>query len=210
MSASQVLFLFSKFSPSCHKLAETIHQHNMSFFTPVNIDDKRSRKTLKKVNIKQLPCIIVVYNSGEKEIFQGQKSHVWVHQVLAKRKAQQDVAVASGGTVNVQREDPVKSTPPPPQQGTTPISSLPIKEDEDQTGSLIRPKSSRSVVEEAKQMAAMREESSTNKGVSRTSIKKRGKKKGSLAIAPHKGLDTGKLDESSEIVFNGDSDESSD
>lgn len=252
MENTNILFLYSKFSPSCKSFTENIKRNNMNFFKYVNIDDKKSRRVLKKVGIQKLPCIVVIYDTGEKEIFQGDKSYIWFNNILKSMTQQTNIVAKSKPQVKRQ------NIPPPPDQEShvTPIDEeytpdpsmlkpIKIKEkrnhyepqsarnrgNDNKVTSLIdlglepksnqpslRPKSSKNVVELAKQMASGRESADIpmhqrnpnerKQEVLEVEVKSKPQKS---ITGPHSGLlDVGMLDETEDVNYNNFSDSESD
>ena len=228
MENTKVLFLYSDFSPSCKSFISNIKRINITFFKFVNIDNKKSRTTLKKIGVTQLPCIIVSYDKGEKEIFQGEKAYIWFEDVKSKlhprpiknsRVLPRELKVqevlepeidVSYEHASMERVEPsgidfkkpytpqsLRKTPSAPikDKGTTSISSL-IGSDTktERTHSLLKPADGRSLIENAKKMAAYRDHADVP-------IHKRG------PTASHSELiDVGKLDETADLQFDSDSD----
>ena len=93
---SQSTFLYSKFSQSCKNFTQRVRKSGITFFQYVNIDDKNSRTVLKTVNIKEIPCIVVIYDTGDKEVFQGRKAYDWFNSVVRsiEEKKRQDAALS--------------------------------------------------------------------------------------------------------------------
>lgn len=90
------ILLFSKYSEKCTKLIENVQAISQS--TPVNlfsqknmipicVDNEKVRKLVLKSNIisvKMVPCILVGYNSGEVEKYEGERAFQWVNVELSK------------------------------------------------------------------------------------------------------------------------------
>ena len=116
MENTRILFLYSKYSKACGDFIKKIKDTNISFFKYVNIDSKGSRKILKKMKIKQLPCIVVLYNETEKEVFEGEKAYAWFGNLtrsmeMEKRQEQQRVEQQ-----RVEQQQRAESYQPPPEQ----------------------------------------------------------------------------------------------
>lgn len=85
MDAPQnVLFLYSKYSPNCNYIYDTIKKMSIEFITPLCIDNKAIRERVKRsmYNIKFVPCIMLIYQSGSIEKFEGEQSLKWFNEVV--------------------------------------------------------------------------------------------------------------------------------
>ena len=79
MDSNVHVLLYSKFSQACRKFIDTME--NIPLFkdnvTLLCVDNKDVRNRIlsnSKLNIKEVPCIIRIYDSGYTEIFEGNRS----------------------------------------------------------------------------------------------------------------------------------------
>jgi len=154
----RVLFLYSHYSRACKKLSDEIKTNNIRIFTYVNIDDVGSRRSLSKLNVKTLPCIIIKYNKGETEIFQGQDSYEWVEKYMSGIKEHE---VKNPEHKGMLRKPKIKQSSASEMQ-TTNISDLIGK----QQSHTLKPKDNKSVMEYAKDMEVSRGDVEHDKGKS--------------------------------------------
>jgi hypothetical protein len=146
-----VFLLYSKYSGVCKNFTDTIKQFNLQFFQFINIDSKANRALLKKVNITKLPCIIVMYNTGEKEVLEGRNAYVWFDKLLQKiNKKEENMEenmedeVKPKKKVRFERKEEVRDD----------MQSKSIMKDERTVP--IRPKEMKGVMETASELAAGR------------------------------------------------------
>jgi len=85
--------LFSQFSQSSQKFINSIQSADIGInFNLLNIDNPDARKkilTNKKLNIKNVPCLLVVYQeNGSVEKYEGQDCFIWLNDILVKKQQQ--------------------------------------------------------------------------------------------------------------------------
>jgi len=88
-------FLYSKYSNTCKNffgLVENIPpeiKENMKF-TSLCIDNEKIRKNVlkSKLDIKNVPCILIIYNDGRAEKFEGVDAFKWGNEILFKIEQQ--------------------------------------------------------------------------------------------------------------------------
>lgn len=83
-------FLFSKYSNNCKAFAEILskipneYKNNLKL-TDICIDNENIRKNIlnsKKIDIKMVPCILIVYNNGAIEKFEGMDAFNWINEII--------------------------------------------------------------------------------------------------------------------------------
>jgi len=104
--------LYSKYSPACKKLSDTIRDANVD---PLNrlqylcIDNEKVRKRVlgsKNIQVSVVPCILAIYPDGGVEKFDGGHAHKWVETVI-----------------EAHAPPPPEPTPAPPEPETKPASA---------------------------------------------------------------------------------------
>ena len=74
----QIIFFFSKFSENCKKPIEFIENYKL----PVEyicVDSTSIKKKLKPLNfIKNVPSLIVIYDNGKSNLYEGSKVLLWL------------------------------------------------------------------------------------------------------------------------------------
>lgn len=117
MDAPQnVLFLYSKYSPNCNYIYDTIKKMSIDFITPLCIDNKTIRERVKRsmYNIKFVPCIMLIYQSGNIEKFEGEQALKWFNEVVVN-------------IIKSRQPEPIQQVPVPP-----PMTSHPENDDEEE------------------------------------------------------------------------------
>ena len=72
-----ILFLWSKFSPKCSELIQSIPPECKRFFHFINIDSKSVRENILKsssVSITKVPCVLVVHIDGLISTYEGEST----------------------------------------------------------------------------------------------------------------------------------------
>lgn len=83
-------FLFSKYSNNCKAFIEMLskipNEYKVNLkMTDVCIDNEKIRKNIlnsKKIDIKMVPCILIVYNNGAIEKFEGSDAFNWLNEII--------------------------------------------------------------------------------------------------------------------------------
>jgi hypothetical protein len=83
---SNIIFLYSKYSPNCKRLMDTIKSSNLDFFVNLCIDNQIAREKVLKSSFKieSVPCLIVTYPSGGVEKFEGSSASHWTENLLGQ------------------------------------------------------------------------------------------------------------------------------
>jgi hypothetical protein len=84
------VILYSKYSKFSKSLIETIEKSNVDFINQFQlkllcIDNEAVRKRIlnnKQIDIKTVPCILIVYNDGGVEKYEDTKAFEWVEQII--------------------------------------------------------------------------------------------------------------------------------
>ena len=83
MNKSNIV-LYSKFSPYSRKFIELANSIGLNF-TYLCIDNKETRNRIiknKQLDIKNLPCLLVVYEHGTIEKYQGEDAFIWINNLI--------------------------------------------------------------------------------------------------------------------------------
>ena len=86
------VILYSKYSKFSKALIETMEKSNVDFVNQFQlkllcIDNEVVRKRIlnnKQIDIKTVPCILIVYNDGGVEKYEDTKAFEWVEQIIAQ------------------------------------------------------------------------------------------------------------------------------
>jgi thioredoxin-like negative regulator of GroEL len=135
-------FLFSKYSNNCKAFAEILskipneYRNNLKL-TDICIDNENIRKnilTSKKIDIKMVPCILMVYNNGAIEKFEGIDAFNWINEIIGnllksqenetQLKQQQDIHNQLQQQISSQQQQIIEQQQLLEQQK---VSSIPAK-----------------------------------------------------------------------------------
>jgi hypothetical protein len=111
-----IIYLYSKFSPYCKNFSDLIS--NLNFITPVCIDSKDVRKkiTTSKLTIDVVPCVLLVYGSGQIEKYEGENCFRWAEALIKTERQPPEIIVDDSEPLEIKVESPKKkkNKPPPP------------------------------------------------------------------------------------------------
>lgn len=85
-SPSNIVLLYSKYSPNCKNIMDIIKTNNMSFIFPLCVDNQQIREVVLKSSfaISSVPCLLVTYPSGGIEKFEGINVSEWLNNLMEK------------------------------------------------------------------------------------------------------------------------------
>jgi hypothetical protein len=99
------VLVFSKFSPNCKKLIDTITSSGINMgLQSLCIDNEKVRQRIREnqqFNLTVVPCILSIYANGSVETYEGPNAFNWVENILARFAPP---------------PPPVQLPPPPPPQ----------------------------------------------------------------------------------------------
>ena len=181
MDPEYLIVLYSKYSQNCQKILQVYNKSTMDYIKMVCIDNSAFRTKLavsKSLNVKTVPCVLLMYPGNKVEKFEGQGVTEWVLQQISQNlpdtKTVLDVAPPVQVAVPQQQQQQV-AVPQQQQQVAVPqqqqqvgvqhftdISDLNLEDDQEiyerqptsQEQMVSKPKS---VSEMAAEMAAERE-----------------------------------------------------
>ena len=108
-----IIFFYSKYSAQCKKLTKFSKQlENIKY---ICIDNSIARKYIQnddKINIKYVPCILVLHDDGIVEKFEGENAFRWVTKRLPKQTPPQSVQQTPPQSVQQTPPQSVQQTPP--------------------------------------------------------------------------------------------------
>ncbi len=114
---SNVVLLYSKYSPNCKILMDNVKMAGVDFIFPLCIDNQEVRNKIKssRYSISTVPCLLVVYGTGSVEKFEGNTAHSWVDSLLARlRPPPPPQKIVSFKEIDEDDEDEDEEGPPPP------------------------------------------------------------------------------------------------
>lgn len=88
---NNVIVLYSKYSPNCQKILDIYDVSMSSFIKLICIDNEKIRKRFlqsKTIKISTVPCVILTYNDGTMEKFEGDNVSDWVIEQIANNNPQ--------------------------------------------------------------------------------------------------------------------------
>jgi hypothetical protein len=94
MSDTQIVLIYSKYSPHCKPILDIISEVNDKRVKFVCIDNKSTREKIlssKSIHIRSVPCIILKHRSGTIEKFEGENVGEWIQSNIALRHSQNDI-----------------------------------------------------------------------------------------------------------------------
>ena len=85
---TNVILLYSKYSPHSKRLMDIVTQNEMSFIFPLCVDNQKVRQMVlsSTYNIQCVPCLLVTYASGGMEKYEGPGAFAWIENLLEKVK----------------------------------------------------------------------------------------------------------------------------
>ena len=121
MEPSQVIVLYSKYSPSCKPILH-LTQSYMNNFRFICIDNEDVRKQIieSELSIRTVPCVLLKYPSGKFEKFESNNICQWITEQLDPRPLRTPLS-------------PVPPSPPKgesKQVGSTPIDGISFEGEE--------------------------------------------------------------------------------
>ncbi len=77
--SEQLILLYSKFSPSCGPILEFLRREDISNIHTLCIDNKHIRAKIlnSKMDIKSVPCFLMLRDGRVASKFEGQEAHMW-------------------------------------------------------------------------------------------------------------------------------------
>ena len=92
MEKPQTIILYSKYSQHSKRLLDSLKSINIDWEKVINlqllcIDNENIRKRIlnsKDIQIKTVPCILIIYSDGVVEKFDGPNSFEWVENIINK------------------------------------------------------------------------------------------------------------------------------
>jgi hypothetical protein len=92
MESQSTILLYSKYSQYSNKLIKLIEESNTDFVKNVNltnlcVDNEDVRKRIlksKNIIIQNVPCILILYNDGGVEKYEGDDAFKWVEEIISK------------------------------------------------------------------------------------------------------------------------------
>ena len=94
METTNTILMYSKYSKYSNTFIELLESSNIDFVkvTGLNIiciDNENIRKRIidsKNVQIQNVPCILIVYNDGGVEKYEGSDAFKWAEDIIIKNK----------------------------------------------------------------------------------------------------------------------------
>lgn len=94
MDVKYTVLLYSKYSQFCKKLINTIGEQSFDFATltrlnTVCVDNEDIRNQIvnsKNIDIKMVPCILIIYNSGSVEKYEGNDAFRWTENIIKQHQ----------------------------------------------------------------------------------------------------------------------------
>lgn len=95
MDIKLTIYLHSKYSENSKKFMDILKQvpENILFnmkFNSICVDNEKIRKSIlnsTQMNIKVVPCILVIYNDGGVQKYEGPDAFIWLEDIIAKINA---------------------------------------------------------------------------------------------------------------------------
>ena len=112
MSIKYCVFFYSKYSSHSKKMLDLMQTSNIDFVTQISlksvcVDNSKIRERIlssMKLDVKYVPCIMVIYDSGIIEKFDGNNAFDWLNR-----------------TIDIIRSQTIEVIPPPVVQPVQPI-----------------------------------------------------------------------------------------
>lgn len=113
---SNVVLLYSKYSPNCKILMENVKTSGADFIFPLCIDNQEVRSRIKnsRFSISTVPCLLVVYGTGSVEKYEGNTAHSWIDSLLARLRPPPPPKAVSFQNIPEEEEEYEEEGPPPP------------------------------------------------------------------------------------------------
>ena len=94
MEKPQTIILYSKYSQNSKRILDSLRSVNIDWEKLINlqlicIDNENIRKRIlasKDIQIKTVPCILILYSDGVVEKFDGPNSFEWVENIIQKNE----------------------------------------------------------------------------------------------------------------------------
>lgn len=174
MDPEYLVVLYSKYSPQCQKILEIYDSDTMDYIKMVCVDNSKFRERLsisKSLQVKTVPCVLLMYPGNRIEKFEGSNVTEWLIQQISQNlpttesrrtELPEDNMAVQPPQPQRQQQSP-QPQPPQPQQQFTAIEDLAPAEDmsqeqQNQQHTLSETiRQEKSVAEVAAEMAAERE-----------------------------------------------------
>jgi hypothetical protein len=85
---TNILCLYSSYSPESTKFITKLQNNEIDFLELVPVDNPIVRKKVCK-RVKKVPCLIIEYNTGETEIYEGDKAQNWLEEIILNKKTEE-------------------------------------------------------------------------------------------------------------------------
>ena len=133
MDPQFVVFLYSKYSPNCKKLLDIIQSYGMKIDS-LCIDNDSVRKrilTSKNVSIKIVPCILIGFQDGVIEKYDGDHATEWITKVISNLQTEHSPKPQPQYQPPSSSSDVLHPSPQPqrpPQQNRSPPQSTSVSD----------------------------------------------------------------------------------
>ena len=106
-SPEQLIVLYSKYSPQCKKILNVYDAQAMSWIKLVCVDNERLRQRIlsaKELDIKTVPCVILLYADMRMEKFEGHGVIDWILSQMTANAATTRTDLDGGDDISPQEE----------------------------------------------------------------------------------------------------------
>ena len=139
MNHQLCVLLYSKYSPQCKNLVGTIQTAPVNLMSAIGLtmvcvdnEDIRSKiKTATSVTVESVPTVLIVYNNGGVEKYEGERAFGWTEQTIKH---------LSPPPPPPPSPPPPRSPPPPPRAPSPPPPPEPEKREEPKKASSAKAK----------------------------------------------------------------------
>lgn len=110
-----VTLLYSKYASNYKDIMSLVKQQN--FITLISVDKREMRENLikSKFNIKEVPCILVGYDDGMVDKFEGDNAFEWLQQIVATTDTTQSIKKTPVDSLILPEPDPDPELNPDPE-----------------------------------------------------------------------------------------------
>lgn len=103
MEPEFLIILYSKYSPQCQKILQVYNENYMDYIKLICVDNSCYRQKIlnsKSLNIKTVPCVLLMYTNDKIEKFEGKGVTEWILKQISNNLPQDKTPIELGEKQN--------------------------------------------------------------------------------------------------------------
>ena len=127
MEPEYLIVLYSKYSPQCQKILQIYDKSTMDYIKMICVDNSNLRERLmvsKTIQIKTVPCVLLIYPGNKVEKFEGSGVLDWILQQISQNLPNTDRTILEPIQQQPIQQQPIQQQPIQQQ----PIQQQPIQQ----------------------------------------------------------------------------------